>query len=72
MRLSDFIPYTHQLDDHTIATKDGFLLQIVKLEGYPFETADQAELNQRKHIRNTLWRTLASSRFAVYQHIIRR
>ncbi len=72
VRLSDFIPYTHQLDDHTIATKDGFLLQVVKLEGFPFETADQAELNQRKHIRNTLWRTLASSRFAVYQHIIRR
>ncbi len=72
VHLSNFIPYTYHLDDDTIATKDGYLLQVVKLEGFPFETADQAELNQRKHIRNTLWRGLANSRFAVYQHIIRR
>ncbi len=67
-----FIPYTHHVDEHTLATKDGYLLQIIRLEGFPFETADQAELNYRKVLRNSLWRGMANARFAIYQHIVRR
>ena len=70
--VSRFIPYTHHVDDTTIKTKDGYLLKIIKLEGLPFETADQIDINQRKHIRATMLRGLSSSRFAIYHHIIRR
>ena len=70
--VGEFVPYTRHVDPETIATKDGHYLQVLELDGFPFETADQQELNQRKFIRNTMWRGLASSRFAVYYHIVRR
>lgn len=70
--VSRFIPYTRHVDETTIRTKDGYLLKIIKLEGLPFETADQADINHRKHIRATMLRGLSSSRFAIYHHIIRR
>ncbi|MDD3020675.1 MAG: hypothetical protein PHX61_06805 [Alphaproteobacteria bacterium] len=71
-RISKFIPYTRHIDDTTIKTKEGYLLKVIKVEGLPFETADQIDINQRKTIRSTLLRGLSNSRFAVYHHIIRR
>ena len=70
--LSDFLPYTRHVDDHTIGTKDGYVFQVIKLDGFSFETADQSELNHLKNVRNTLLRSLASSRHAIYYHVLRR
>ena len=70
--VGDFIPFTHHVDDHTIATKDGYLLQVIRIDGFAWETADQAQINQLARERNALLRGLGSSRFALYQHIIRR
>lgn len=70
--VGDFIPFTHHVDNHTIATKDGYLLQVIRIDGFAWETADQAQINQLARERNTLLRGLGSSRFALYQHIIRR
>ena len=70
--VSDCIPYTRLVDEHTVATKDGYLLQTLKIDGYSFETADQVELNHLKTIRATLLRGLANSRLALYHHIVRR
>jgi len=67
-----FVPYSHHIDDTTIKTKSGYLLKVIKIEGMPFETADQIALNARKNIRATMLRGLSNSRFAVYHHIIRR
>lgn len=67
-----FVPFTHHVDPHTVATKDGYLLQVMVLEGMAFETAGESTLNHLKHVRNTLWRSLASSRHALYHHIVRR
>nr|MBI1231941.1 hypothetical protein [Cytophagales bacterium] len=67
-----FIPYTRLVDTHTIKTKEGYLLQIIKLDGLPFETADQIDLNQKKNIRATMLRGISNSRFGLYQHTIRR
>jgi type IV secretion system protein VirB4 len=66
------LPYARHLDDATIATRDGMLLQVIHIAGLPFETADTEELNYRKALRDGALRTLASSRFALYHHIIRR
>ena len=48
---SKFVPYTRAIDDYTLATKEGYFLQIIKLDGLPFETADQIDLNHAKNIR---------------------
>jgi type IV secretion system protein VirB4 len=66
------IPYARHVDDRTIRTKTGLLLTTLKLEGYCFETADMSEINARMMARNDLVRMLGNSRFALYQHIIRR
>ena len=70
--VSSFLPYTRHVDDTTIATKDGYLFQVIALDGIAFETADQSTLNHLKVVRNTLWRSIASSRHALYHHVIRR
>ncbi len=67
-----FIPYTRLVDEEIIKTKEGYLLKIIKIEGVPFETADEIDINQRKTVRATLLRGLSNSRFALYHHIIRR
>lgn len=66
------LPYARQVDDRTIATRDGMLLQFIQIAGLPFETADTDELNYRKTLRDTAFRAMASSRFAIYHHIVRR
>ncbi len=71
-RAGSRLPYAAQIDDLTILTRDGLLLQVIKLDGLPFETADTDELNYRKTLREGALRTLANSRFAIYHHIIRR
>jgi type IV secretion system protein VirB4 len=66
------LPYAHHLDDVTLETRDGLLMQVIHLAGLPFETADSEELNYRKAVRDVMLRGLASSRFAVYHHVVRR
>jgi len=70
--LSDFASYTRHVDPWTVATEEGYLLQVVKVEGVAFETMDQADINHLKRVRNTLLMGLASSRFGLYSHVIRR
>jgi type IV secretion system protein VirB4 len=66
------LPYARHVDDHTIETRDGLLIQVVQLRGLLFETADTDELNYRKRLRDAVLQAIGSSRFAVYHHIIRR
>lgn len=67
-----FVPYTRHVNETTLKTKEGYLLKCIKIEGMPFETADEIDINQRKNVRATLLRGLSNSRFALYHHIIRR
>jgi type IV secretion system protein VirB4 len=66
------LPYARHVDDATIETRDGRLIQTLHLSGYPFETADTDELNYRKTVRETMLRGVANSRFALYHHVVRR
>jgi len=66
------LPYARHIDDVTIETRDGLLLQTIRLGGLLFETADSEELNYRSALRDAMLRTLGSSRFAVYHHVVRR
>lgn len=69
---SEFIPYSCHYDDNTIITKSGHLLQVIKIDGLAFETADEDYLGFRKNLRNTLLRSIAKSRTGLYVHTIRR
>ncbi|WP_298465986.1 VirB4 family type IV secretion/conjugal transfer ATPase [uncultured Erythrobacter sp.] len=66
------LPYARHIDDVTIETRDGLLMQTIRLSGLLFETADSDELNYRSGLRDAMLRTLGSSRFAVYHHVVRR
>ena len=66
------LPYARHVDDATIETRDGRLMQVMHIAGYPFETADTTELNYRKSVRETMLRGVANSRFALYHHVVRR
>src|SRR3546814_14739340 len=66
------LPYSHHVDDHTIATRDGLLMQIIAMRGLLFETADHDEINYRKRLRDAMLQAIGSSRFAHSHHIIRR
>ena len=66
------LPYARHVDDHTIETRDGLLMQVIHLRGLLFETADTDELNYRKRLRDAMLQSIGTSRFAIYHHIIRR
>jgi type IV secretion system protein VirB4 len=66
------LPYGRHVDDWTIETRDGLLLQVIHLRGLLFETADTDELNYRKRLREAMLQAVGSSRFALYHHILRR
>ena len=66
------LPYARHVDDATIETRDGRLLQVLRLAGLPAETADTEDLNYRKSGRETMLRGIAKSHFALYHHIVRR
>jgi type IV secretion system protein VirB4 len=65
------LPYARHVDDVTIETRDGMLLQIIKVDGLSFETADTEDLNYRKSIRDTMLRSIAHARFAIIHHVVR-
>jgi type IV secretion system protein VirB4 len=66
------LPYARHVDDVTLETRDGLLLQTIRLGGLLFETADTDELNYRAELRDAMLRSLGSSRFAIYHHVVRR
>ena len=69
--VSDYIPYTNHYNDHTLLTKNGQMLQVIRLEGFAFETADTDTLNIRKALRNNLFKSIAGHQYALWSHIIR-
>jgi type IV secretion system protein VirB4 len=66
------LPYVSQIDDHTIVTRDGMAMQVIRLEGLPFETIDAVQLEARKVARDAMLQAVASARFALMHHVIRR
>ncbi|MHA6720200.1 VirB4 family type IV secretion/conjugal transfer ATPase [Sphingomonas sp. RS6] len=66
------LPYAAHVDDHTIQTRHGVLMQFLHLRGLLFETADSEEINYRKRLRDAMLQTIGSSQFALYHHVVRR
>ena len=68
----EHLPYARHVDDHTIETRDGLLMQTIHLRGLHFETADTEELNYRNRLRDAMLQSIGTSRFALYHHVVRR
>lgn len=66
------LPYVRHLDDITLETRDGLLMQTIRIGGLLFETAETEMLNYRAELRAALLRTLGTSRFAIWHHMVRR
>ena len=47
---SNFIPYLCHWNRNTILTKNKSLMQVIKVSGYSFETADDVDLDIKKNL----------------------
>lgn len=70
--MATHIPYLRHVSDTVINLESGALLAVIKLDGLFFQTEDQAELNMRSVVQNTMIRALGSSRFSLWSTVIRR
>ncbi|QYA17503.1 VirB4 family type IV secretion/conjugal transfer ATPase [Rhizobium sp. AB2/73] len=70
--MSTHIPYIRHVADTVIRLESGALMLVLKLDGLFFQTEDQAELNMRSVVQNTMIRALGSSRFSLWSTVIRR
>ncbi len=66
------IPYSAHVCESVVKTKFGDYLQVFRLAGASFETADDTQLNVWHERLNALWRNVASPTVALWAHIIRR
>jgi len=71
-QMARHIPYLRHVADGVIRLEDGTLMSVIKLDGLFFQTEDQAEINMRSVVQNTLIRALGSSRFSLWATVIRR
>ena len=66
------LPYAAHVDGSTLMLRDGTVMQVLRLDGLMFETAETEELNHRKGLRDAMLRAIGSSRYALYSHVVRR
>ena len=69
---AEFIPYKCHWDKETIVTHSDEMIQVIKVEGFSFETADDEDVDMKKMVRNSLLKSLAEGTFAVWFHQVRR
>jgi type IV secretion system protein VirB4 len=66
------VPYVAQVSEHVVKTTFGDYLQVFRLEGSSFESADDAVVNAWHERLNVLWRNVASPGLALWTHVVRR
>lgn len=66
------IPYTAHVAESLVRTRAGDYVQVFRLAGASFESADDEELNTWHERQNVLWRNVASPNVALWVHVIRR
>ncbi len=68
----DFIPFACHFSPDTLLTKNGELMQTIKIVGFTFEQVESAGGDLRETIRQAVHDGLNSNDFAVWFHTIRR
>ena len=66
------IPYRAQLSPNVVRTEAGDYVQVFRIDGASFETADDEVLNNWHERLNVLWRNIAAPNVALWVHVIRR
>jgi type IV secretion system protein VirB4 len=66
------LPYAGHVNDHTLITRDGDLVQMIQIDGIAFETADSETLNHMAAVRDVVMRGIANSNLMLYSHVLRR
>ncbi|HEX5460863.1 MAG TPA: VirB4 family type IV secretion/conjugal transfer ATPase [Steroidobacteraceae bacterium] len=67
-----YIPYTAHVAPEVVKTSFGDYVQVFRLGGASFESADVDQLNVWHEKLNVLWRNVAAPGIAVWSHVIRR
>lgn len=69
---SDFVPYACLFDPHTLLTKNGELLQIIKITGFTYEALEHSDADLRQVIRKAVARSIPGNEYAIWFTTIRR
>jgi type IV secretion system protein VirB4 len=70
--ISSHVPYLAHVSEHVVTSRAGEFVQVFRLAGVGFETADPASLNGWHERLNILWRNIGSPHVALWTHIVRR
>ena len=70
--VADRLPYSAHVSEHVVRTTFTDYVQVFRLGGASFESADDAQLNNWHERLNILWRNIASPNVALWTHVIRR
>lgn len=68
---TDYLPFVRHADDHAIITTGRGALQMLKIEGASFRTADTSGLNALHDGLNHHLRNVAEDTVMIYSHVIR-
>ena len=70
--VANFIPYESHLTSDTILLKNKDMLKVIKVRGFSFETADDYDLNNKKELRNSLFKGMGQGSFVMNFYTVRR
>ncbi len=70
--IADHVPYSAQIDQHTVKTDAGDYLQVVRVDGFAHESADDQDINICGEHLNQLFKNIAGPDVAIWTHIIRK
>src|ERR1700748_3769895 len=66
------IPCVAHVAPNVVKTTYGDYLQVLRLGGASFESADDDQLNAWHERLNVMWRNVASPNVAIWTHVVRR
>jgi type IV secretion system protein VirB4 len=69
---AEHVPYTSHVSEALVKTSLGDYVQVFRLGGASFESADDEQLNAWHERLNVLWRNVASPHVSIWTHLIRR
>jgi type IV secretion system protein VirB4 len=70
--LARFVPFSSLVSAHDVITRGGDYLRVWRLDGVPFECADEHVIAERHEAKCSLLRNLAGGQFAVWEHRLHR
>jgi type IV secretion system protein VirB4 len=70
--VADFIPYACHYNTHTLLTKNGELLQVIKMIGFSLESVGSQEMSLRNVVRQAIRDNIPNSHYSLWFHTIRR